>query len=69
MGTQKNERLICRRTQMGFTQLKLAKKLQEMGENCEQAEICKYENGTINPRMSRAKKIAALLQCSVEDIF
>ena len=29
MGTQKNERLICRRTQMGFTQLKLAKKRED----------------------------------------
>lgn len=66
---ERNERLICRRTQMGFTQLKLAKKLQELGEKCEQEEICKYENGTISPRMNRAKKIAKLLNCSVEDIF
>lgn len=69
METKKNIRLIYRRTQMGFTQLKLAKKLQEMGENCEQVEICKYENGIINPRMSRAKKIAQILKCNVDDIF
>lgn len=65
----RNVKLICRRTQLGYTQLKLAKKLQEMGEKCEQEEICKYENGTISPRMNRAKKIAQLLECSIEDIF
>lgn len=54
---------------MGFTQVKLAKKLQEMGEACEQIEICKYENGIINPRLDRAKKIAQILQCNIEDIF
>ncbi len=69
MEKQRNERLICRRTQMGYTQTKLAKKLQEMGEYCEQVEISKYESGVINPRLDRAKKIAQLLKCNVEDIF
>lgn len=69
MENKRNERLICKRAQMGFTQVKLAKKLQEMGEYCEQVEICKYENGIINPRLDRAKKIAQILNCNVEDIF
>ena len=69
MQKEKNIKLINRRTQMGFTQVKLANKLREMGEKCEQIEICKYENGIINPRMDRAKKIAQILNCRVEDIF
>ena len=66
---ERNINLICRRTQMGYTQVGLAKKMQELGECCEQVEISKYENGILKPRMDRAKKIAQILNCKIDDIF
>lgn len=66
---KRNLNLIYKRVQNGFTQLKLSKALRAMGDLCTQSEICKYENGTLKPRTERAKNIATLLHCEVNEIF
>lgn len=66
---KQNLDLIYKRVQNGYTQLKLSKALREIGDMCTQEEISKYENGILKPKINRAKNIAMILNCSIEDIF
>lgn len=66
---KRNLNLIYKRVQNGYTQLKLSKALNEIGDNCSQEVISKYENGELKPRLERAKNIAKILNCSIDEIF
>lgn len=61
--------LLVRRIKRGYTQQQFAKELRNVGEDCTQAEVCLYENGSRIPTLKRALAIAKILKCKVEEIY
>ena len=53
-----------RRRNLGLTQAELAEKLNIGGDS-----LSRVENGLVAPRFQRLEDIAALLECSVADLF
>lgn len=52
------------RTACGYTQFELAEKL-----GVKQTTVAMWENGTNKPRSSMLPKIAAALNCTIDELF